>query len=206
MTDTVAMTSPASLLTVLDPSLYPVANALCTFLEIQDLINLARTCKKFYHFFHFIQRSQWSINKRLRYFVNDPTSFRSMIGQYEALISGSFALGFLDRVFWAGDDLDIYVQCYKDSSRVRGLGLYLIQEEGYRFLPTSGQGRDFEVASNRSQRRRAGYHPLPAYDLFETVYMMGMLEWVFLFLPFSLFFPFLFHLHSCAQTGHGVED
>ena len=77
---------------------------------------------------------------------------------------------------WAGDDLDIYVQCYKGSSRVRGLGLYLIQEESYPFLPTSGQDRDFEVASNQSQRRRAGYHPLPADDLFETVYMMGMLE------------------------------
>ena len=90
------------------------------------------------------------------------------MASFTALISGSFALGFLDRVFWAGDDSDIYVQCYKDSSQVRGLGLYHIQEEGYRFLPTSGQDRDFEVASNRSQRRRAGYH----HDLFETVYMM----------------------------------
>ena len=128
------------------------------------------------------------------------------MARFTALISGSFALGFLGRVFWAGDDLDIYVQYYKDSSRVRGLGLNLIQEKGYRFLPTSGQDRDFEVASNRSQRRRAGYHPLPADDLFETVYVIEMLEWVFLFLPFFSFFPFLFHLHSCAQTGHGVED
>ena len=110
------------------------------------------------------------------------------MARFTALISGSFALGFLDRVFWAGDDLDIYVQCYKDSSRVRGLGLYLIQEEGYRFLPTSGQDRDFEVTSNRTE------YPLPADGLFKTVYMMGMLQWVYLFSPFFLFFSFFVSL------------
>ena len=148
------MAAPASLLTILDPSLFPVANALCTFLDISDLINLARTCKKIHHVFGLVQRSQWSINKRLGYFVNDPIGFRSMIGQCEALISGSFALGFLDRVFWDGSDLDIYLGLgdwkLKDLSRVRALGLYLVQKEAYRFLPTSNQDPDFEVAALRA--------------------------------------------------------
>ena len=51
----------ASLLTVLDPGLFLVANALSTFLDISDQINLVRTCKKFHHVVSLIQRSQWNI-------------------------------------------------------------------------------------------------------------------------------------------------
>ena len=154
----IMMAAPAGLLMILDPSLFPIANAVCTFLDISDLINLARTCKKIYYVFGLVQRSQWSINRRLGYFVNDPIGFRSMVGQCEALISGSFALGFLDRVFWDGSDLDIYLGLgdwkLKDFSRVRALGLYLIREEAYRFLPTSYQDPDFEVASLRGWQMR----------------------------------------------------
>ena len=144
------MAAPASLLTVLDPGLFLVANALCTFLDISDQINLARTCKKFHYIVNLIQRSQWNINKRLGYFVNDPIGFRSMIGQCEALISGSFALGFLDRMFWDGSDLDIYVEFGEDNSRARRLGRYLIREEGYQFLPGYFQGPDFELKLGRN--------------------------------------------------------
>ena len=72
-----------------------------------------------------------------------------MIGQCEALVSGSFALGFLDRVFWGGSDLGIYVELGEGNSRARRLGRYLIRGGGYQLLPGYFQGPDFELKLGR---------------------------------------------------------
>jgi hypothetical protein len=52
----------------------------------------------------------------------------------DALISGSFALQFFDRVVWSESDLDIYVQHSRltaQSEESDALAQYLVSVEGY---------------------------------------------------------------------------
>ncbi len=68
-------------------------------------------------------------NKRLRRFVDDPARFSSLIGRYDALISGSFAVQFFERVMWHDSDLDLYVE---DGPGYEALCKFVVDVEGYR--------------------------------------------------------------------------
>jgi hypothetical protein len=76
----------------------------------------------------FVYAHEWDINAKLRRFVDKPTALRSTLGRYQALISGSFALQFFERVVWSDSDLDIFAPLedgYKEIIE------YLVKEEGY---------------------------------------------------------------------------
>lgn len=76
------------------PQYFPIADRIWNLLGIQDLINLSRTCRELHSQFLQAAPSIWDINKHLLRFVSDPVGFRSLLGECNALVSGSDALRF----------------------------------------------------------------------------------------------------------------
>ncbi|KAL8784342.1 MAG: hypothetical protein Q9195_009087 [Heterodermia aff. obscurata] len=127
-------------------NIYPICDHLSSILPIADLIRLTRTCKQFSSLYQRALPAHWNIDKRLKRFVNDPQSFRSEMADRDALISGSFALQFFERVTWNESDLDIFLE---GQNEVSGFEQYLCEREGYRFDHLSERGS--EVYSNMSK-------------------------------------------------------
>ena len=127
-------------------NIYPICNHLCSVLPIADLIRLTRTCKQFSSLYQRAIPAQWNINKRLRRFVQDPQEFRNQMAAEDALISGSFAVQFSERVNWNESDLDIFVEYL--SSDYNEFEEYLCKREGYRFIRE--QDHNSEVYVNMS--------------------------------------------------------
>ncbi|EKM58749.1 uncharacterized protein PHACADRAFT_248812 [Phanerochaete carnosa HHB-10118-sp] len=111
------------------------------------LMRLSRTC----HAAHAAVRSHitrsFNINAHLSHFFTSPLAFRSLQARTSALISGSSALQFLDRVHYPEADLDIYC-AYEARAE---LGWWLIQHEGYNFKPNSRQDPSFRVALEQAR-------------------------------------------------------
>jgi len=56
------------------------------------------------------------------------------MARFNALLSGSFALQFFDRVVWKDSDLDVYVQSpwlRSDNTSLLVLGQYLVSTDGF---------------------------------------------------------------------------
>lgn len=116
---------------------YPIFDGICSYLEPRDIIALQKTTKQLARPLESLFQTQWNINGRLNRFVGDPVGLRSQMGRCDALISGSFALQFFDRVVWNDFDLDIYVQGPRlnpGSTKLDGMARYLIYEEGYHWI------------------------------------------------------------------------
>ncbi len=105
---------------------YPIGTRICWLLPIVDIINLTKTCKAFSKLYRSLISSQWNVEWRLARFVSDVTSFRCQMARTNALISGSFALQFFDRVCWPASDLDINIRQGSDTFES-----YLCRVEGY---------------------------------------------------------------------------
>ncbi|MCJ1402670.1 hypothetical protein MMC11_005890 [Xylographa trunciseda] len=101
---------------------YPVFRRLCFYLGIAEIIALTRTCRKLSSLYRQILKFEWNILPRLRRFVDNPEGLLSKLGQCEALISGSFALQFFERVTWRESDLDLFV---RDGNGAEDLCEYL---------------------------------------------------------------------------------
>lgn len=70
---------------------------------------------------------------------------------HDALISGSFAIQFFERVNWDESDLDIFVHDERGTG-TRGFEQYLCEREGYRFDRELGD--DSEMYQNMSKVRQ----------------------------------------------------
>ena len=116
---------------------YPIFSCLCDQLPIGDILALSKTCKDFSDIYVYLLPLQWNVDKRLHRFVNDPIGLRSKLGELDALISGSFAIQFFERVTWHSSDLDMYV---KAGARAYALRTYLANSEGYTLQTTKGTG------------------------------------------------------------------
>lgn len=97
---------------------YPIFDRICTYLQPRELVRLRRTTKELSGFFESLFGSQWNINRPLTRFVSDPVAFRSGLFVHNAVISGSFALQFLDRVVWEESDLDIFDEFGPGAARI----------------------------------------------------------------------------------------
>jgi hypothetical protein len=97
-----------TLLSVLN--IYPIFNVLCSCLDTGGLITLKKISRQFASHLAVHKRERWNVNRRLKRFVRDPAKLRSMLGRYDALISGGFVIQFLDDILWPESDLDIYVE------------------------------------------------------------------------------------------------
>ena len=91
-------------------------------------------------FYKAIQQFRaYELNQRLAHFFNDPLSFRSLMAQTHTIISGSFALQFLDGSYYPNSDLDLYIL---PNDTLLVLGAYLCQQ-GYVYIPKEWQQEDF---------------------------------------------------------------
>jgi hypothetical protein len=75
-----------------------------------------------------ITNNTWDIDSRLKKFVKDPLGFRKRLAELDGIISGGFALQFLDRVEWEGSDLDVCVQI---GEKADAFCRYIEEVEGY---------------------------------------------------------------------------
>lgn len=121
----------------------PIYDGIYSRLSPGARIRFSRTCRLAYNSVQDFHSRAFNINRHLRRFFNDPIAFRNMQARLAILISGSNALQFLDSTFYPGSDLDLYV--WKDS--VEEVGHWLIEHEGYLFVPSSSQNKDFDTAS-----------------------------------------------------------
>lgn len=120
--------APRTLVSLFDTALYPIRQGIMSHLDTKDILNLLKTC---WTMRHNIKANEWDINDRLSRFLDSPTAFRSQLGRSNALISGSFALQFFERVVWPDSDLDIMVQEGEDLER---MAKHLIESEGYKMV------------------------------------------------------------------------
>lgn len=108
-------------------SLYPIFRRICDFLSIGEILALQRTCTAWKGLYQYFLQHEFNINRRLGRFLQDPISFRCQLGRSNALISGSFALQFFERVLREDSMLDIFVQNGQDAE---GLKNHLLVKEG----------------------------------------------------------------------------
>lgn len=96
---------------LLDQSQYwTVFESVYKHLDARDVVMLSRTCKDLSTFYSDLIPRKWNIDQRLSQFVADQKSFRSELGQTEALISESFAIQFFMQLRWPDASLDIFVK------------------------------------------------------------------------------------------------
>ncbi|RYP78129.1 hypothetical protein DL770_006919 [Monosporascus sp. CRB-9-2] len=112
------------LVTVL--GIYPIRRRLLQYLDTRNFLNLYQTSWLIRQNF---RTNEWNINAKLTRFFSNPTAFRSMLGRSNALISGSFALQFFERVVWPESNLDIMIQEGAGLEEMKG---FLIDKERYR--------------------------------------------------------------------------
>lgn len=115
-------------------SRYPIFDRICSFLAIDSIIALTRTCRALSGLYQSLIPLQWNVDRHLSRFVRDPQLFRSQMAIRNALVSGSLAVQFFERVVWKESDLDIFIQEGKDA---KAFGKYLTEKEGYKFSGTS---------------------------------------------------------------------
>jgi hypothetical protein len=118
----------------------PAYNVVLACLSPADIIRLGKTCRLLRDAVASFQSLAYNINRHLEHFVSDPLALRKLQVTYKFLISGSNALQFLDRTFYYGSDLDIFV--YPEN--VKELGSHLIDHEGYIFQPSEKQEPKYE--------------------------------------------------------------
>ncbi|KAH6684495.1 hypothetical protein B0J14DRAFT_13981 [Halenospora varia] len=114
---------------------YTIFDGICACLEPQDLIALQRTSKQLSGLFDTLFKTQWNINRQLKRFVHDPVVLRSLMSRLDALVSGSFALQFFERVVWKDSDLDIYVEYGREDETTTMLEQHLVEAEVYTVKP-----------------------------------------------------------------------
>ncbi|KAI0012491.1 hypothetical protein F4779DRAFT_614462 [Xylariaceae sp. FL0662B] len=113
-------------------NIYPIRERVMSFLDTKDILRLRQTS---WSIRQDIIANEWNINTKLERFIKHPVGFRSQLGKSDALISGSFALQFLERVVWPESDLDIMVQ---DGENLEGLARFLTETEGYEMTLSKG--------------------------------------------------------------------
>lgn len=113
---------------------YPIFDGICSHLPIDSIIALTRTCRGLSRLYQSLIPQQWNVDRHLSRFVRDSQFFRSQMGRYNALISGSVALQLFERALWKESDLDILIE---KGENARAFGSYLAEKEGYRLEKTS---------------------------------------------------------------------
>jgi hypothetical protein len=93
-------------------------------------------------------QTAFNINLFLARLFKDPLGFRSLQASTGFLISGSAALQFFDRSYSPESDLDLYVA----PCTTLQIGNWLMDGEGYEFLPNFVQNKAFETSVGDSQQ------------------------------------------------------
>ena len=115
---------------------YPIFDRICSYLGVDDIILVSKTCKRLSSLYQTVLKSQWNVDHALRRFVKNPQGLRSQIARCHGLIARSFATQFFARVVWPDWELDIYfMPFYGSSGNISAIGKYLVEFECYALLP-----------------------------------------------------------------------
>lgn len=106
------------------------------------IIFCSRTSRLLYRASKDFNRRSYNITNHLSHFFDNPSSFRNIQATTGAVISGSNAIQFLDRCFYDGSDLDIFV----DQFHALKVAKWLIKSEGYLYKPFRGQDVDIGIS------------------------------------------------------------
>ncbi|RYP11665.1 hypothetical protein DL765_007655 [Monosporascus sp. GIB2] len=91
------------------------------YLDARDVLHLCATSRLLRD---MVRQDVFDTNARLRRFIDNPTEFRTELGRCDALITGSVALEFFERVTWPGSTLQVLVE---DGSNFEQLKAYLLK-------------------------------------------------------------------------------
>ena len=94
------------------------------------------------------QRGAFNIDRHLKWFIPHPTKFRNMQCKTGTIISGSNVVQFLDRTYYEGADLDIYV----NPGHGREVGVHMIEQQGYRVVDRNADGGPVTLDTTASLR------------------------------------------------------
>ncbi|KAK1223767.1 hypothetical protein PQX77_013291 [Marasmius sp. AFHP31] len=121
-----------------------VMNAIFDELSVTDLVHFAQTCKSAKAETERYYQSGFSINRLLLpYFTyNEIQDFRMVQAYTGALISGSTALQYFERIRYEDSDLDLYVE----DRHAKVLADFL-ESVGYTFKPKPSQRQDLTLTS-----------------------------------------------------------
>ncbi|MCJ1371710.1 hypothetical protein MMC20_002929 [Loxospora ochrophaea] len=115
---------------------YPIFDQICSYLHPADIFALQRSCKKLSNVYNVLLRTQWNVDRGLRRFVKDPRRLRSLLGEHDALLSGSVALQFFERTTWPECEMKVFVE---KGAKTEAFHTYL-REEGYSLITTREDG------------------------------------------------------------------
>ena len=82
------------------------------------------------------QDATWDLNRFLKPWFSDPGSFRSRLGECDAVITGWHALRFFDRSLMAGEEYKTDLKIVLRLDRTMKMGEEL-QSQGFHFIPVS---------------------------------------------------------------------
>lgn len=117
------------LLKILDFDRHDLVTAkICEWLTLGDCALLCQTCKRLYERRSSILSDFIDINTRLRYYFDDPLTFRAKLGQWQALLSGPFTLQAAECSYGASPVLDIYADEFSGNFIIA----YLKSAENYK--------------------------------------------------------------------------
>jgi len=106
-----------------------------------SVIHLGQTCTTAHMAVNNFVDCAFDIDRHFKAFFVNPLSFRSLQARTGTVVSGSNALQFFDRISYEGSDMDVYIH----PGHALEVGVWLMKEEGYTFLPSNSQlGMTFE--------------------------------------------------------------
>ncbi|KAF8550212.1 hypothetical protein OG21DRAFT_1514328 [Imleria badia] len=120
----------------------PVYDVLFACLSPRSLVRLALTCRAAYLAVAEFKTRAFNINRHFSRFFTDPIAFRCLQARTNTLVSGSNALQFLDRTCYPEADLDLYTH----RNHSFEVAQFLVEAEGYRYVPRDRQKKDWKVA------------------------------------------------------------
>ncbi|PPQ74440.1 hypothetical protein CVT26_001421 [Gymnopilus dilepis] len=105
-------------------------------IDIISLMTLSKCSKVLRRLFICYAQAKWDPAKRYRRWFSDVLEFRRVLRRSGAVISGSFALQYFDRSFYAESDMDLFV-------RIGGVGplCEFIRSQGYASI---GHHQDYD--------------------------------------------------------------
>jgi hypothetical protein len=105
----------------------PIFDAITRHINFKDLGNIRASSRDLKGGYQKVKDTQWKINTAFQKFVGKPENFRSKLHNRSCVMTGLFALNFLDRKR-VSNKLDLIVSCSPRGDRVMD---YLVTEEKY---------------------------------------------------------------------------
>ncbi|TFY80351.1 hypothetical protein EWM64_g3658 [Hericium alpestre] len=129
-----------------------ILDIILAFASPATIIRLSWTCRHLLASKDAYFRRAYNVNRHLSRFFADPLAFRALQARTSTLVSGSSALQFLDRSYYAGSDLDTYVP-YAHTRDVA----HWLQSAGYAYESANEvQAADLEAAVVQMERESGG--------------------------------------------------